>query len=1526
MPTGSFLEHRPSSSPKTTLHACANGFSVLCAPLFVEDTQVASLVIGPFSRATVDDGQVPGKVVTGQADNKADLERSATPPVLDQEQVAGLSDRLEIMGALLEEMSRLLLQERQATQKLHRSEERYQNLIDSFPLVVYESDRAGRIVFANDKALKHSNCTMADLDRGIDLFSFVPPEEMPKVLERQQLLLDGHELEPVEYSLQHTDGSCSVALISSRPISEDGQITGIRSVYIDITERKAMEERLLASEQRYRTLYDGANDIILILENGIIVECNRRAQDLFQSPPQDLIGSSLFNLSPPLQPDGQVSALKAGKMFVLDGKKAPGCFEWDFRLQDGTVLETEVSLNSIAMEGKTLTLAIFRDMTERNHYRRALEEQASAWKAIFEHAPYGIVVSRLRDGMYLDANPAYEKFGGGKRRDDIVGKKPEDFSPPDQLEKLHKAKALLVEQGSLLNQEAITVAADGSERHILYSSAVFHSNGEPCALSMFVDITERQKIESQLRHSENVLRSLFQAVPVGLAILKDRRFLMVNEQFSTITGYSAENLLQWTSRLLYETEEEYRRVGHRLYDALWEQGTSYVETRFKRQDGAFRCVSLYAAPLDQNNPEAGAAVAIQDISERTAMLQSLRDSEHRYRKTAELSGQLIYDYDVDSGFIFWSGRIRDITGYSAEEFNSFGFAGWLEHVHPDDRNAILSQLETASKDRTLFSVDYRFRRADHTYFHVHEEGAYLYDEQGKPVRMLGTVKDVSVQKEAAEALRRSEARLAQAFAATTDAIWEWAPQSRRTYFSPRWYEMLGYEDQDLAMTHNAWSEHCHPDDLPAATSALKALLASPVNPQFNLECRLRHRDGHWVWILSRGKVMERDQTGSPLLVTGTITDITNPKLAEIALRESESRYRTLFESGSDAIFLLKDDVVVDCNNKTLEMFRCSREQFIGVIPQQLSPSAQPDGRTFAEHGMGYISKALQGQAQQFEWAHTRFDQTLFHTDIRLRAMELSGEKCLQCIVRDITERKKAESALRESEFRFRSFFNTSPDGILLIDFQGLILDVNKAFLLESGYLAGECIRKHFKEFVPSEDQARIVEAILKFKSGITQDQPIRFFYRTKDGSLVPVVAKGWLVVDEKNTPLYIGVFIHNLSKEMALAEEKAALEKQVIQAQRSEAIGTLAGGIAHDFNNILGGIIGYTELALHRAASTADAKIREYLHRALEGGNRAKDLVQQILRFSRHTATVMEPINLLPVIKESIRLMRSTLPSTITIQHRFQQVEDRILGDPTQIHQVVMNLATNALHAMKEHGGMMTISLDNIFLDAPRQFLSMAIEPGEYLLLQVSDTGSGMTPAVVERIFEPYFTTKGINEGTGLGMAVVLGIIKSHQGLIEIKSTVGQGTRFDIYLPLTREDAAQKNGAFPPLPMGRGERVLLVDDEPFFLEVIKESLQLLGYQVTASSSSLQALRMFSAAPRDYDLIITDQTMPELTGVRLVQEIRRIDREIPIILCTGYSEVVSEQSAAYYGLSQFLMKPVNTGDLAQAVANVLAYRG
>ncbi|MCF8127369.1 MAG: GAF domain-containing protein [Deltaproteobacteria bacterium] len=393
-----------------------------------------------------------------------------------------------------------------------------------------------------------------------------------------------------------------------------------------------------------------------------------------------------------------------------------------------------------------------------------------------------------------------------------------------------------------------------------------------------------------------------------------------------------------------------------------------------------------------------------------------------------------------------------------------------------------------------------------------------------------------------------------------------------------------------------------------------------------------------------------------------------------------------------------------------------------------------------------------------------------------------------------------------------------------------------------------------------------------------------------------------------------------LKKIQESEEEKRSLTMQLQQTQKMEAIGTLAGGIAHDFNNILGGMIGYTELALVNV-SFGDEKLRGYLNKILVSCNRAKDLVQQILKFSRRDGNAMAGLAIKPILKESVKLLRSTLPSYIELRERINAEADGIVGDPTQIHQIIMNLCTNAYHAVREGGGM-TVSLENETFHEPKDFMSFKVPPGEYVKLSVEDTGHGIPIDIQARIFEPYFTTKKINEGTGLGLAVVLGIIKSHNGLMQMDSTPGKGSRFDVYLPLRDSVPLDRAGIIQDFPKGNGEKVLVVDDEEFFLDILREHLEGVGYRVTANRNSSKILEIFREEPKGFDLVITDQAMPEMTGVQLVSEIRKLNRDVPVILCTGYSESVSEQTIKHYRINKFLMKPITRRDLAEAVHDVL----
>jgi signal transduction histidine kinase/CheY-like chemotaxis protein len=389
--------------------------------------------------------------------------------------------------------------------------------------------------------------------------------------------------------------------------------------------------------------------------------------------------------------------------------------------------------------------------------------------------------------------------------------------------------------------------------------------------------------------------------------------------------------------------------------------------------------------------------------------------------------------------------------------------------------------------------------------------------------------------------------------------------------------------------------------------------------------------------------------------------------------------------------------------------------------------------------------------------------------------------------------------------------------------------------------------------------------------------------------------------------------------------KRAEREKQKIvgrlrQAQKMESIGTLAGGIAHDFNNILSAIMGYSEMTLYNLSG--DSKARSNLEQVLQASNRARDLVNQILAFSRQSEQTRKPVQISPLVKETLKLMRASLPTTIKIMEQINENGALIEADPTQIHQVLMNLCTNASDAMREKGGALKVDLDRLNLyEKEAALLYPDLNPGIYEMVAVSDTGDGMDAATVERIFDPYFTTKEAGKGTGMGLAVAHGIVKSHGGVINVHSEPGKGTTFQVLLPSIDGVAKSEAEELKPLPRGE-ERILFVDDEATLVDLGKQMLEHLGYKVEGKTSSIEALETFRAHPDDFDLILTDKTMPNLTGFDLGKECKKIRPDIPIILCTGFSESTLLLKAGSMGISEIIMKPLLMRDLAGAIRKVL----
>ena len=512
-------------------------------------------------------------------------------------------------------------------------------------------------------------------------------------------------------------------------------------------------------------------------------------------------------------------------------------------------------------------------------------------------------------------------------------------------------------------------------------------------------------------------------------------------------------------------------------------------------------------------------------------------------------------------------------------------------------------------------------------------------------------------------------------------------------------------------------------------------------------------------------------------------------------------------------------------------------------------------------------------------------------------------------IQDVTGQVKTSKALQASEEHYRTLFEQSRDPIYLNTQEGIFLDVNQAYLDLFGYTREEMKDLNVEHvYLNPGDRKKLQQEVEQ--KGFVSDFGVKL--RKKDTTIMDCLLTATLRKSGDGNILGYQGIVRDIT-------EQRKLESQLRQAQKMEAIGTLAGGIAHDFNNILSLIMGYTELTMMSLHEKGLA--RDNMNKLLKAGERARDLVKQILAFGRYAEQEQNPVQIHLIIKESLKLLRSTLPATIEICQNIASTS-MVLADPTQMNQVIINLCTNAYHAMQEKGGVLEVSLSDVELESDFTARHLDTHIGPYIRFTVSDTGHGMDKEVLGRIFDPYYTTREKTGGTGMGLAVVHGIVKSHGGVITVYSEPGKGTTFNVFLPrIESAEGVVEPEEIVPLPIGK-ERILFVDDEPAIVDIGKGMLENLGYTVATRTSPIEALEAFKAQPGKFDLVITDMTMPKMTGDELAKELMRIRPDLPILLCTGFSELINERKSKAMGIRAFVMKPVVQREMAEAVREAL----
>ena len=887
--------------------------------------------------------------------------------------------------------------------------------------------------------------------------------------------------------------------------------------------------------------------------------------------------------------------------------------------------------------------------------------------------------------------------------------------------------------------------------------------------------------------------------------------------------------------------------------------------------------------------------------------------EERYRLSFKNVMDVVYMIDSELKILDVSPSVERILGYRPEEFIGRSVDDLKYIFKPESFEQAVNDTDRILQGETLTASIYDFVARDGS-LKIGEVSGSPVRREGKIIGMISVARDVTAHKRTEEALRESKER----FRAIADYTYDWenwvGPDGKLIWVNSAVLHFTGYSVAECL----AMGDFPIPiiDETDLEKFKYHFSLAVGQESGNDVEFRIRCKDRSLKWMTASYQPIY-DSKGNNIGHRSSIRDITDRKLAEEALKESEERYRNLFENHTAVKFIIDPDSgrIVEANKAAVKYYGWPHERLRQMNIQDIN-TLPPEGVRKE------MQKALAKEKTYFEFRHRRADGSIRDVEVYSGTVDLRGKKYLHSIVHDITERKTAEEALRESEEVFRLLFEKSTDGHLLMEGDRYV-DCNEAALRIAGVTEKSMLINRTPAEISPERQPDGELSSVKAKRMIeiaVREGTHRFEWvrRQADGS------ERYLDVTLTLLPMKGRKLLHttwrDTTEHIRSRNEREKLLSQLIQSQKMEAVGNLAGGIAHDFNNILTGIMGYTEFYMDAVRDRTE--VYRGMEQVLKAAERAKDLVRQILTFSRKTEQEKKPVNFAQIVEEVVRFMRASLPTTIEIHPHIGARSDVILGDPSQLHQVLVNLCTNAGHAMKETGGVLEIELNKAVVDADDLLQSPPIRRGCYLLLAVRDTGHGISRANLERIFEPYFTTKEKGEGTGLGLAVVHGIVKDHGGEIRVYSEEGRGTDFKVYLPFLEHRTEGRYENAEAFPTGKGETILFIDDEQMLVELNRNVLENLGYEVVTETDPIIAIETFKKGCDKFDLVITDKTMPHLTGFDVARAVRDIRADIPILLCSGFQEKGDMERLADIGMSRMIVKPAKRSALANTIRDLL----
>jgi PAS domain S-box-containing protein len=1136
----------------------------------------------------------------------------------------------------------------------------------------------------------------------------------------------------------------------------------------------------------------------------------------------------------------------------------------------------------------------------------ARQESEERYRRLFEVETDAVFLADRSSLQIIDANPAAEMMYG-YTRDELLRLKATDLSaePEKTGHEIANGKSRI--------RLRMHRRKDGTIFPVEISVNDFDFQGRRLHVAAMRDITARKQSEKAVQESEERYRHLFEmeSDAVVLVDTETHRYLDVNLAAQTLYGYTKEEFLKMTPEDVSDEPEKTR-------DHI-NAGDEHVPLRWHRKKNGERfAVEINASRIIYKGRRT-ALVALRDVTERQRSDEALKNQLALHQQLTNIVQTVpgvIYSFrlrpDGSTCFPYASPAIRELFGFDPVELAKDA-SSIFALIHPDDVSRVQADIAESAHTLKTWCGEFRFNHPTRGEIWVSGRAEPQAQPDGSILWQGFTTEDT--ERKQMEHLLAHERDLLQALMDNLpDHIYFKDADSRFTRINRAMArhldlknpeEAIGKSDADFFQANEARRKLAEERQMLATGTPIIGLVEKSDTAS------------HPKWVSST-KVPIYDVNGRNIGLVGISRDITEHKQAEETLRESQSLYHSLVSQLPVGIFR-KDAMgrYVLVNPGFCKLKNVRPEDFLGKTPAEVrraeAPSEHSSGLTvnFATTGEQHHQLIMQnGQPIELEEKRLMPDGSMqFMHVIKLPVMSAEGKIIgSQGIMVDITERKLAEEKIA----RLATAVEQAAEVIFITDLTGTIQYVNPAFEKVTGYTNAEAVGKKPDLLKSGRQDAAFYRRMWDtIKRG--EIWTGHFINRRKDGTLFEEEATISPIRDAD------GKIVNYVAVNRDVTHE-VRLEAQFRQAQKMEAIGTLAGGIAHDFNNILAAICGYGYLMQINVAGNPDQE--ENIAEILRAANRAKDLVQQILTFSRQGDQRREVIRLCTVVKEATKFLRASLPANIQISMNLAPDAPAVLANPTQIYQVTMNLATNALHAMEGWNGKLTVNLESCVPDELLLQKHPHLRPIQYARLTIADTGQGMDARTLERIYEPFFTTKAAGKGTGLGLAVVHGIVLAHDGIITVESTVGIGTTFQIYFPAKASDAAASVAVAGEAPQGNGQGILLVDDEPALTGMFQRVLQRLNYQVTISNSPLEAVGIFRANPAQFDVVITDLTMPELNGLELARQLRAIRPDLRVILASGYIAAIDDEDLRAAGICELLAKPVSLNNLAEVLQRTL----